>query len=143
MKQKIYQLLTLFFVPLILYLPTVFFGFSYFDDNVLILDNFDFLTNLSNFFQAFKEEVFHIPNFSAAYYRPILTLSFMFDAQISGASPFFYHLTNVLYHTINSILVFIFLKKLKVSERIAFFFKFAFFYSSNYYSSGRVDSWQK
>ncbi len=126
MKQKIYQLLTLFFVPLILYLPTVFFGFSYFDDNVLILDNFDFLTNLSNFFQAFKEEVFHIPNFSAAYYRPILTLSFMFDAQISGASPFFYHLTNVLYHTINSILVFIFLKKLKVSERIAFFLSLLF-----------------
>ncbi len=126
MREKIYQLLILFFVPLILYLPTILFGFSYFDDNVLILDNLDFLTNLDNFFQAFKEEVFHLPNFSAAYYRPILTLSFMFDAQISRASPFFYHLTNVLYHVINSILVFIFLKKLKIGERVAFFLSLLF-----------------
>lgn len=79
----------LFITAFILYLPSLFFGFSYFDDNVLVLDNLRFLKNLGNIFQAFQQEVFHIQHFSAAYYRPILTLSFMFDAQLSGTSPFF------------------------------------------------------
>lgn len=126
MTSKFFQVIILFFIPFFLYLPTIFFGFSYFDDNVLILENLNFLTNLNNFFQTFKEEVFHLPNFSAAYYRPILTLSFMFDAQISGSSPFFYHLINVLYHAINSILVFIFLNKLKIGKRVAFFLSLLF-----------------
>ncbi len=116
----------LFLVPFILFFPSLFFNFSYFDDNVLILENLDFLTNLRNIFQVFKKEVFLSLQKSAAYYRPILTLSFMFDAQISGASPFFYHLTNVIYHAINSILVFIFLKKLKICERVAFFLSLLF-----------------
>lgn len=126
MIRRFSQTMILFCLPFFLYLPTVFFGFSYFDDNVLILENLNFLTDLNNFFRAFKEEVFHLPNFSAAYYRPILTLSFMFDAQISGSSPFFYHFSNVLYHAINSILVFIFLKKLKINERVSFFLSLLF-----------------
>lgn len=79
----------IFFLGFTFYLPSLFFDFSYFDDNVLVLDNLYFLKNLGNFFKAFQIEVFHIHNFSAAYYRPILTLSFMFDALISGKSPFF------------------------------------------------------
>jgi tetratricopeptide (TPR) repeat protein len=63
---------------------------------------------------------------SPAYYRPIVTLSFMFDAQISGASPFFYHLTNVFYHAIASVLVFLFLKKLKFDEKKSFYLTLIF-----------------
>lgn len=44
----------------------------------------------------------------------------MIDAQFSGSSPFFYHLANILYHSISAVLVFIFLKKLKVEEKMAF-----------------------
>jgi len=116
----------IFFLGFFLYLPSLFFGFSYFDDNVLVLDNLFFLKNLGNFFKAFQIEVFHIHNFSAAYYRPILTLSFMFDALISGKSPFFYHLTNVFYHLIASLLFYLFLKKLKIEEKVAFLFSLIF-----------------
>lgn len=41
-------------------------------------------------------------------------------------NPFFYHLTNLLIHLANSILVFIFLGRLKVSKEISFFFSVVF-----------------
>jgi len=116
----------IFLIGVILYLPSLFFGFSFFDDNVLILDNLYFLKNLGNFFKAFQIEVFHINNFSAAYYRPILTLSFMFDAQIAGQYPFFYHLSNVLYHVSASLLFYLFFKKLKIEEKVAFLLSLIF-----------------
>ena len=108
-----------------LYLPSLFFEFSYFDDNALILDKLFFLKNISNFFRIFQQDVFYLSS-SGSYYRPILTLSFMFDAQISGKWPFFYHLSNVLYHLIASLLLYLFLKKLKIEEKVAFLLSLIF-----------------
>lgn len=102
------------------YLWTIFFGFTYFDDSTLILDNLFFLKNLANIPAAFITEVFHILHASAAYYRPLLTLSFMFDAQFSGANPFFYHLTNVVIHIVTSCLIFIFFQKIRIKKEISF-----------------------
>jgi|WetSurSiteA1Bulk_404760.scaffolds.fasta_scaffold00204_11 protein O-mannosyl-transferase len=113
-------------VILILYLPSLFFGFSYLDDNVLILDNLFFLKDLGNFFTTFVQEVFHISHASAAYYRPILTISFMLDAQISGAKPFFYHFSNVAIHVITTCLVYSFLKRLNFKKELAFLFSLIF-----------------
>ncbi len=96
----------------LLYLPTLFFGFTYLDDNVLILDNFRFLSNLGNIFEAFRLEVFHILHTSAAYYRPLLTISFILDAQLDGQAPFIYHLTNIVLHLAASCLLFLLLTKL-------------------------------
>lgn len=105
---------------------TVFFGFSYLDDNVLILDNLSFIQNLANIPQAFILEVFHVLHASAAYYRPMLTLSFMLDASLSGAHPFFYHLSNIIYHLVATILVYLFLKKMNISAKLSFFFAAVF-----------------
>lgn len=110
----------------LVYVRSLSFGFTYFDDNVLILDNLFFLRNINNFFKAFAIEVFHILHSSAAYYRPLLTISYMFDALISGNNPFFYHLTNLLIHLLNSVLVFIFLNKLKIKKDISFFWSVIF-----------------
>ncbi|KKR69198.1 MAG: hypothetical protein UU12_C0046G0002 [Candidatus Woesebacteria bacterium GW2011_GWA2_40_7b] len=108
------------------YLWTIFFGFTYFDDQTLILDNLFFLKNLANIPAAFVTEVFHMLHSSAAYYRPLLTLSFMFDAQIGGSSPFVYHLTNVVIHIITSCLVFVFLQKIKIRKEMSFLFSIIF-----------------
>jgi hypothetical protein len=108
------------------YLRSLFFGFTYFDDNVLILDNLFFLRNIANLPKAFTTEVFHILHSSAAYYRPMLTISYMLDAQISGEGPFMYHFTSILIHIIVSNLLFVFLKKLKISESLAFIFALVF-----------------
>ena len=113
-------------VGLALYFRSLFFGFTYLDDNVLILDNLKFLQNWGNVGRAFTEEVFHILHSSASYYRPLLTLSFMWDAMFSGASPFFYHLTNVVLHLIASCLIYKLFTHLKYSKSLAFLFSLIF-----------------
>lgn len=95
------------------------FGFTFFDDNALILDNYNFLKNPLNIIQAFREQVFHAPNTPILYYRPILTVSFIIDACIGGISPFIYHLTNIAIHLAASCLVFLFLLKLNYRRQSA------------------------
>ncbi|MCX5797457.1 MAG: tetratricopeptide repeat protein [Elusimicrobia bacterium] len=110
----------------LLYLRTLFFDFSYLDDNVLILDNQVFLRQLSNIIPAFRMDIFHILHSSAAYYRPLLTVSFILDAQWGGSSPGAYHLTNLLIHLCASCLVYRFLMALDYGEAAALFWALAF-----------------
>ena len=108
------------------YIWTIFFSFIYFDDQELILNNLFFLKNLGNIPAAFVTDAFRILHTSAAYYRPLLTISLMMDAQLSGSSPFFYHLTNVVIHIVTSCVVFIFLQKIKIKREISFLFSIIF-----------------
>ncbi len=109
----------------LIYLPSLFFQFSYLDDNTLILDHYFFLKDLKNIFNAFKLDTFY--NFlNQSYYRPVLTISFLLDAQISQQSAWGYHLTNIILHLVNTSLVFIFLKKMKIKKSLAFFMSLIF-----------------
>ncbi len=113
-------------VGFLLYLPTLFFNFTYLDDNVLILDNFPFLSNLGNILTSFRQEVFHVLHASAAYYRPLLTISFILDAQLGGQAPFMYHLTNVLIHLLAGCLLYTLFIKLNYQKPLAFFLSLIF-----------------
>lgn len=110
----------LFIFALLVYFQSLFFGYTYLDDNVLILDNLFFLQKFSNVTKIFTMEVFHILHSSAAYYRPMLTLSLMIDSLISEGYPFLYHMTSVLIHGVNVYLLFIFLKKIRFRNDISF-----------------------
>jgi len=111
-------------VGLLLYLGTVFFDFSYLDDQSLILENQPIINNLSNIGQIFTEDAFFSDkNF---YYRPLLNLSLMLDAQVSGSYAYFYHLTNVFIHILVASLLFALLKRLKVSEKRSLFLSLFF-----------------
>jgi len=110
----------------ILYFQAFFFDFSYLDDNVLILGNAHFLSNFSNILQAFQMDVFNSIKDLAVYYRPILTLSFMFDYHLGTIAPFIYHFTNVGLHILSACLLFIFLKKLDYRKDLAFLFSIIF-----------------
>ncbi len=112
-------------IGFLLYFKTLFFDFTFLDDNTLILDHYHILRNLSNVFQIFREDVFRNP-YAGAYYRPLLTLSFMFDAQLSGTSLFAYHLTNIIIHLSASCLLFLLLIKLGYERRLALFFSMLF-----------------
>jgi len=110
----------------LVYFRSLFFNFTYLDDNVLILDNIFFLKNINNISKAFQLEVFHVLHSSAAYYRPMLTVSFIFDAQLSGTNPFMYHLTNILIHMAVSCLLFLFLIKLDLRKDLSLLFSALF-----------------
>jgi len=104
-------------VGFVIYFQVVFFGFHYFDDNAIILENFPFIKNLSNFFMPFFEKIPPAPG----YYRPLYAASFIIDAQLGGTSPVVYHLTNVFWHVIASCLVFLVISKLNYPRILAFF----------------------
>jgi hypothetical protein len=105
---------------LLVYAKTLFFDFTYFDDNTLILDNADFLSRLSNILEAFKQDAFYISQSSSGFYRPLLTITFILNAQIAGTSPFIYHITNILLHLLASCLLYLLLERLEYKKAPAF-----------------------
>lgn len=114
----------LILVGFLIYSQALFFNFTYFDDDLLILNNQNFIKDLSNILQAFKEDVFL--SFFDVYYRPMLTVSFILDAQFSGTLPFGYHLSNLLMHLISTCLIFVLLKKLDYKKELCFLFGLIF-----------------
>jgi protein O-mannosyl-transferase len=82
------------------------FDFTNYDDDQLIVNQAPFLSNPGNIIDAFKRDVFNNPDQPIIFYRPLLTLSFMLDYQISGLTPSAFHLSNVLVHLLCSILVY-------------------------------------
>ena len=93
----------------------IWFGYTYLDDDLLILKHFGSISSLSKCVSAFWTPYF------GPYYRPVITVSLILDAQISGTSAWMYHCSNVLYHLIASCLVFSLLSRLQFSGVIAFF----------------------
>lgn len=107
-------------IGFLLYAQTFLFGFSYLDDNVLIIKNIDHLRNPLKILQIFQNDVFHLSDPAVGYYRPLLTLSFMVNAVVAGPHPFFYHLTNVVIHVVVTGLVFQLLARLGFSRKRSF-----------------------
>ncbi len=105
-----------------LYLKSLFFGYSYSDDNIWILNHYFILKDFSYLPQFFTQPDFvgHI------FYRPILCLSFMVDAHFYGTEPLGYHLTNIVMHVISTGLLFIILNKLHYNKEISFLMSLIF-----------------
>jgi hypothetical protein len=108
-------------VGLFLYGKSFFFGFTYLDDNALILNNLPFLENIRNIFGAFTHDVFFMAQSTTAFFRPILTISLMPEAIVGGSIPLFYHLVNVGIHLTAACLVYVLFTKLKYTKRISLF----------------------
>src|SRR3989344_5176121 len=72
---------------LILYAKAIFFNFVFLDDNTLLLDNAVFLSKFSNVIEAFKQDIFHNLYSTSAFYRPILMVTFLWDAIWAGVKP--------------------------------------------------------
>ena len=99
-------------VSFVLYIRTIGFDLVQCDDDVMVLQEFSYNSQLSNLTKAFDRTFF----VDDVFYRPVLTISFIIDANIGGANIEIYRLTNILIHTISSLLLFVFLLKLKFSE---------------------------
>ncbi len=113
----------LILVPLLLYLPTV--GFSYVraDDVDLVVRNESFIGNLSNVPAAFSRSYFEVEGDLTdlkTYYRPMVIVSFMIDAQLGGVAPAIYHATNVLLHMATVLLLCALLRSMGASHPAAF-----------------------
>ncbi len=113
------------FCILAVYAGTVFYDFTYLDDNALILDKYFFNKDLSNIGEAFKRDVF-LNYTNQVFFRPVMTISLMLDAQFSKRGPAGYHVTNILIHMIAACLLYILLHRLGTGRTNSLFLTLAF-----------------
>ena len=107
-----------FFAPVLLYMQTLKYGFTHFDDNGIILNNINFLSKWGNVSKAFLTNAFI--NKPGSFYRPLQTLSYMIDIKLSGVNEtWMYHLTNILLIGLIAGLLFLFLKRLLIPVKVA------------------------
>lgn len=104
----------------IIYAKILTFGYTFLDDDVLLHDNYQFISHAGNIVQAFRQDILQ-PTLVSAYYRPLVTVSFMLNAHMSGPdSLVWYHATDILLHAIVAVLLFVFLQKFNISRLAAF-----------------------
>ncbi len=105
--------LILFFGALLFYSRTISFELIYFDDQIRVLNHYEIHSNPENVKKVFTDSF-------GVYYRPIMTLAYMFDAQLGEKDFSFYHRTNVILHAFCSLLLFLALYKLGFDKYISF-----------------------
>lgn len=85
------------------------------------------MKDIRNIFLVFGYDLFGKELSSTTqFYRPIVNLSFFFDSFLGGEKPTFYHLTNIILHSLNSSLVYLLLMEILSDKRISFFSSFLF-----------------
>jgi tetratricopeptide (TPR) repeat protein len=85
-------------------------GFINFDDNRYVYENAYVQSGLNwnNIRQAFSTEIVE----KSGFWHPVTWLSLMLDYQIFGLNPHGYHLINLLFHVMNTILLFLILHRM-------------------------------
>jgi len=121
---RVYFLLLPFVISIIVYLNCLQNSFVY-DDDSTIINNY-FIRHWSNLPALFTNKYFALS--AELTYRPVVTLSYFIDYTFWHLNPLGYHLTNILLHAINSVLVFIF--ALQVFKNRTPAFVSALFFSS-------------
>ncbi len=96
-------------VSFLVYLNSLRNGFVW-DDMVLIVDN-EGIAKWSRFLESFVRDFFDTADdtieFKYGYYRPIISLSYMTDHALWGLRPWGFHLSNIIFHTLSCVLVYL------------------------------------
>ncbi len=119
------------------------------DDDALIVRNPDMELRGTGLLSFFGKDFFQTGSASASYraggyYRPLVLLSFVADRRLWGFSPAGFHLTNLVVHFVNGLLVLVIARRLIGEERAAlaaaaFFLIHPVQASAAAYISGRTD----
>src|SRR3990167_283496 len=80
-----------------------------YDDEFTIVTNY-FVKTWNNFPLLFNSDYFKLSG--ELSYRPVVTLSYFIDYTLWKLNPFGFHLSNTLLHTLNSVLLFLLLKRI-------------------------------
>jgi Tfp pilus assembly protein PilF len=121
-----YPLLWIAIGAFLLYGQTIPFQYTFLDDQNLVLFNLENLKTPAYVTKAFTEDVFHMPELSTYYYRPVMTLSFMADAMIGQGSFAMFHVSNIIYHILAVFLLFLFFTELGFNRSRSFIFSLIF-----------------
>ncbi len=121
------------------------FGDFVYDDNIFITPN-PYIRSFKYLPKFFVQDFSHVGTtwLPVSYYRPLFAASYMLDYTFWKYNPFGYHLTNIIFHILASILVFLFLELLFKNKVISFFSSLLFSVHPIHagavsFISGRVD----
>lgn len=116
-KQHVFHALILGIVAIALYGKSILYGFSYFDDHLLILRNADYFFDRFSFLHY----LFGSSNLGApdAFYRPLQNFSFFADAQLGGMAAWPFHLHSILLFAAIGIALYDLLRQLTLPTRWA------------------------
>ena len=104
-------ILPVILLPVLIYARTASYGFLSWDDNLLIGENYSVLNFSPSVFWTYDPEL----------YIPMTLLSFQINYAFSGANPFWFHITNVVLHAGNALLVYILITLILKNKFTAFF----------------------
>ena len=107
--------MALFVLTVIVYLPAIHCDFINMDDPVYVTANSQVQAGLTS--ESVKQA---FSNIVSANWHPITMLSLEMDRQIFGIKPFGFHLTNIILHSFNAMLVFILLIQLTGAQGRSF-----------------------
>lgn len=122
-KKVVLWLAGILLLTYIAYTPSLKNGFTNWDDNVYIGEN----TLIKDVSGAGVKNMFSLENHVSLNYHPITILSLAIDYKLSEYNPKTYHITNLLFHLLNTALVFFFIfllsgKRIIVAAIVALFF---------------------
>ncbi len=109
---------------IVVYFPTLFFGYTELDDSIFIRENAQYNQDLSNIITSFQRGLFNETD--DIYYRPLFSVSMILNYQLSGIDIKSYHLINILLHLCCIIFVFHLLLALELKSRNAFILSLIF-----------------
>lgn len=115
-KYQIFLLFLFLAITTFLFMNSINSDFALIDDHVMLMNNDnralkDF--SIKNVLNTFKHS-------NAGLYHPMVTLSYSLEKTISGFCPAIFHFDNVIFHLINTILVFLIFLKLSKSFWLSF-----------------------
>src|SRR6185369_5038242 len=122
MKRVFIRFLPFIFITgliLLVFAKVIHFDYVLFDDDNLILKPFLFIKDLRNIPAAFLQDANVTSGQYSNYYRPLVVISFIFDAHFCGKEIYCYHITTLLLHILFCFVLYIFLIKVKVKRWIA------------------------
>lgn len=112
-----------FLLSLLLFSTLIIYSVSF--RNQFIWDDFHLITNdktirsVQNLPVIFKSHLFEYAG-GSNFYRPVETVSFMFDYALWKLKPFGYHLTNTIFHLLNILLIYFFISHIFKNSDIGF-----------------------
>ena len=102
----------------LLYIQVINFDFSGFDDRVIIQENNELLSSVSNIGEVFLNDAF-FQGGKQQFFRPLQNLTFMFDTIIAGGNTWMYHFTNLIFHIMAVVALYYLLLELGFSSKIS------------------------
>ena len=105
-------ILTIFLIGFLAYLPILRNGFVW-DDEEQVVNN-SYIRSFTNLSHIFKGSTFASggAGLTGWYYKPLMTLWFMFNYRLWGLNPGGFHLCQLFLHLVNCVLIFILFRKL-------------------------------